>query len=689
MDLDMDGNPALDLTGIFDVDLPWKEWLSSVDMNVAGPVMMVAMPALMALVRRGLPTVQYQVEKIGKQVLGLNPYEVEIRYTKQEREGVYEIVSEECHQNKLLQQMIKMYVNTLKPHKEWVSSETSLMAEQEEGDDHPFTDDWEDDLMYGATSKALDCYSVVSIPECGEWVEIEKGLFFLHTEDKLEDENKNDKESTKKTIKTTDRAEVQSTLITVKLSSNSANPKAHIQGFLEKVMEWYNKRLLAKTTKAKYMYQIYQPEPKKKPKTAEAAAFADDDEEEERKYKRYRLESNKSFDTLFIPGKDELLRLVDNFLAKKDVFSKPGFPDKLGLLLYGPPGTGKTTLIKCLAKYTNRNIVNINLARVKTNQELMDIMYEMNFNVEHVDDPIKLNFDDIIFVMEDIDCASEVVRSRDGMGTESTHHDENHWDMTLTKTMTHHGSEKDEKTIETKGEGGGEEDALTKLVKNGRRRLLGLQTPGYNEEEKAEVKGKVMEILNKALKGDIDEVVEWALAKGEEDFYDDDGGEEDEEDEEGEEKEEDGEDDAEDDESVPKPKDSQQTSASDKLNLAGLLNALDGVIDTPGRIVIMTTNVQQSLDAALIRPGRVNLRIELGFMSAKEAASMFDYYFDQTDTIKRKEMRTIWVDNRFTPAEMEQMCAEHDTLDSLFTEMKKILKEFPTRASLKKKKNPA
>ncbi|KAG1666901.1 hypothetical protein FOA52_013535 [Chlamydomonas sp. UWO 241] len=43
---------------------------------------------------------------------------------------------------------------------------------------------------------------------------------------------------------------------------------------------------------------------------------------------------------------------------------------------------------------------------------------------------------------------------------------------------------------------------------------------------------------------------------------------------------------------------------SDKLNLATLLNVLDGVIDTPERIIVMTTNFPELLE--LIRPGRIN-----------------------------------------------------------------------------------
>ena len=49
-----------------------------------------------------------------------------------------------------------------------------------------------------------------------------------------------------------------------------------------------------------------------------------------------------------------------------------------------------------------------------------------------------------------------------------------------------------------------------------------------------------------------------------------------------------------------------------KLTLAGLLNVLDGVVDSPGRILIMTTNHPEKLDPALIRPGRINKRLHLG-----------------------------------------------------------------------------
>ena len=44
-------------------------------------------------------------------------------------------------------------------------------------------------------------------------------------------------------------------------------------------------------------------------------------------------------------------------------------------------GTGKTSMIKALAAHTGRNIVNVPLGRIKTNQELMDCMFDLKFNV--------------------------------------------------------------------------------------------------------------------------------------------------------------------------------------------------------------------------------------------------------------------------------------------------------------------
>ena len=64
-------------------------------------------------------------------------------------------------------------------------------------------------------------------------------------------------------------------------------------------------------------------------------------------------------------------------------------------------------------------------------------------------------------------------------------------------------------------------------------------------------------------------------------------------------------------------------SASGKVSLSALLNAIDGVGSQEGRILIMTTNHISRLDDALIRPGRVDKRVELGLADNKMIADLF------------------------------------------------------------------
>ena len=49
-----------------------------------------------------------------------------------------------------------------------------------------------------------------------------------------------------------------------------------------------------------------------------------------------------------------------------------------------------------------------------------------------------------------------------------------------------------------------------------------------------------------------------------------------------------------------------------RLSFSGFLNALDGVATQEGNVLFMTTNHAEQLDAALIRAGRIDERVELG-----------------------------------------------------------------------------
>jgi len=55
------------------------------------------------------------------------------------------------------------------------------------------------------------------------------------------------------------------------------------------------------------------------------------------------------------------------------------------------------------------------------------------------------------------------------------------------------------------------------------------------------------------------------------------------------------------------------------LTLDGLLNVLDGVATPHGLVVVMTTNNRDSLDDALVRPGRVHHELEMTYLTAEQA----------------------------------------------------------------------
>lgn len=60
-----------------------------------------------------------------------------------------------------------------------------------------------------------------------------------------------------------------------------------------------------------------------------------------------------------------------------------------------------------------------------------------------------------------------------------------------------------------------------------------------------------------------------------------------------------------------------------RVTFSGLLNALDGVRSQEGRIIFMTTNHREKLDAALLRPGRADVQVQLNNASFMQMQKLF------------------------------------------------------------------
>lgn len=78
---------------------------------------------------------------------------------------------------------------------------------------------------------------------------------------------------------------------------------------------------------------------------------------------------------------------------------------------------------------------------------------------------------------------------------------------------------------------------------------------------------------------------------------------------------------------------SERKGSEDKDNqvtFSGLLNAIDGVAASEGRILFMTTNYVEKLDPALIRPGRVDVKFEIGSPDRDQVMKLFWRFYPES-----------------------------------------------------------
>lgn len=63
------------------------------------------------------------------------------------------------------------------------------------------------------------------------------------------------------------------------------------------------------------------------------------------------------------------------------------------------------------------------------------------------------------------------------------------------------------------------------------------------------------------------------------------------------------------------------------MTLSGLLNVIDGPMSKDGRIIFLTTNAPDSLDPALVRPGRCDQKVLFGYASEEISTQLFEHLY--------------------------------------------------------------
>ncbi|PGH36455.1 hypothetical protein GX50_00640 [[Emmonsia] crescens] len=111
------------------------------------------------------------------------------------------------------------------------------------------------------------------------------------------------------------------------------------------------------------------------------------------------------------------------------------------------------------------------------------------------------------------------------------------------------------------------------------------------------------------------------------------------------------------------------------VSLSGLLNTIDGIASSEGRILIMTTNHMENLDPALLRPGRVDMTVHFEYAATNTIQDLYRAIYTKVDgdikysTSKRfqngstkpstqAQTKSITQSNNFSPEEIDSFAQD-------------------------------
>lgn len=116
--------------------------------------------------------------------------------------------------------------------------------------------------------------------------------------------------------------------------------------------------------------------------------------------------SSQTLGASVFDNKQKLINAINKFTNDDYYKEHTEITRKLIPLFYGEPGTGKTFAIRLLAKELKRNIISVQLNKIKSLDELNSVFFFNTIN-EH-----KITPEKCIFVIEDLDAMTELLKSR-------------------------------------------------------------------------------------------------------------------------------------------------------------------------------------------------------------------------------------------------------------------------------------
>ncbi len=308
---------------------------------------------------------------------------------------------------------------------------------------------------------------------------------------------------------------------------------------------------------------------------------------------------------------------VQLFTQNPEWYSQRGIPHTLGILLHGRPGCGKTSLIKAIARDTNRHVFNISIRKTTTQRQLLNLFFDENVaitNSTNETSTIAIPLDQRIYVIEDIDCMTDVVLDRALKEEKQEHQINTQGDQGDQGERGDKGYEEDDTLVNgMPGSMNTPIDFLSGLtaIQPGLHAMMGDSLQPSPREFSAGTNA----INSRNSKNSLNNINIKLQMNG--------NGRKDE-----------------------------LNENKEEITLSFLLNLLDGVLETPNRILIITSNYPERLDKALIRPGRIDLNIHFDNADIGMIMEMFRHFYDlDKDSVDKLKLNP-GLDKLLTPAEV-------------------------------------